>query len=168
MTQTFSISGTINPTAGGSGATVTLSGAATATTIADGAGNYTFSGLGNGSYTIAPANTGYSFTPTTQSVAISGANVSGVNFTANTVVTHTVALTWIASATSTVTGYNVYRSTVTGTGYAKVNPSLVLAPLVSYSDATVLNGTTYFYVTTAVDASGAESIFSNEVTAAIP
>jgi len=165
---TFSISGTMSPTTGGSAATVTLSGAAAATAITDGAGNYMFTGLGNGTYTVTPTNVGFAFAPATQSVTVSSANVSGVNFTASAQVTHSVALTWIASSTPTVTGYNVYRSTVSGTAYAKINSSLVLAPLVSYTDATVLNSTTYYYVTTSVDASGVESAFSNEALAAIP
>src|SRR6266581_2080817 len=166
--QTFAISGTISPAAGGSGATVTLSGAAAATTTADGAGNYTFTGLANGTYAVTPTNTGFTFMPLSQSVIVNSANVPSVNFTASAQVTHSVALTWIASTTSTVTGYNVYRSTVSGTGYAKINSSPVLAPLASYTDTAVQNGTTYFYVTTAVDASSTESLYSNEVSAAIP
>jgi len=82
-------------------------------------------------------------------------------------VTHTVALTWIASTTLTVTGYNVYRSSVSGTGYAKINSSLILAPLVSYTDTTVQNGTTYYYVATAEDASGSESAYSTPQAQAI-
>src|SRR5207245_425235 len=108
--QTFTISGTISPAAGGSGATVTPSGAAAATTTADGADNYTFSGLGNGTYAVTPTNTGFTFTPANQSVTVNSANVSGVNFTASAQVAHSVALSWIASTTSTVSGYNVYRS----------------------------------------------------------
>ncbi len=57
---------------------------------------------------------------------------------------------------------------MSGTGYAKNNPSLVLAPFVSYTDTTVMTGTTYYYVTTAVDGSGNESVYSNEVSAVIP
>ncbi len=166
--QTFSVSGTISPTTGGSGATVTLSGAAAATTTADGAGNYAFSGLGNGTYTVTPTNTGFTFTPANQSVTVSGANITGVNFTVSAQVTHSVALSWIASTTSTVTGYNVYRSTVSGTGYAKINSSPLSALVVSYTDTTVLNGTTYFYVATAIDSSGGESNFSIEAAAVIP
>src|SRR6266496_514285 len=164
--QTFSISGTISPTTGGSGATVSLSGAAAATTAADGAGNYTFSGLGNGTYTVTPTNTGFTFTPASQSVIVNSANISGVNFTASAQVTHSVALSWIASTTSTVSGYNVYRSTVSGTGYAKMNSSVV--SVLIYTDGTVQNATTYYYVTTAVDGGGTESAYSNEVSAAIP
>jgi beta-glucanase (GH16 family) len=90
--QTYSISGTISPTAGGSGATVTLSGAATATTTADGAGNYSFSGLANGNYALTPSHAGYKFSPTVQAVTIKGANVTGVNFTAAVApVTYTVS-----------------------------------------------------------------------------
>jgi hypothetical protein len=90
-------------------------------------------------------------------VSLSGTGVAPVQ--------HSVALTWNASS-STVSGYNVYRSTVSGSGYTKLNSSLVSG--LSYTDSTVLNTTTYYYVTTAVDSSGAESVYSNEVPAAIP
>ena len=73
---------------------------------------------------------------------------------------------WTASATSGVVGYNVYRSATNGAGYAKINSSLVTP--VSYTDNTVANSTTYYYVTTAVDGSGNESSFSNQAIAVIP
>jgi hypothetical protein len=165
VVPTFSISGTISPTAGGSGATVILSGAAAATTTTNSAGNYTFIGLTNGAYTVTPNNSGYTFSPVSQSVTVNAANLTGVNFTATVLQTHTVALSWAAS-TSTVSGYNVYRTTVSGTGYSRINSSLV--PVLAYTDTTVVNGTTYYYVTTSVDASGDESVFSNEVPAAVP
>src|SRR5713101_6604995 len=82
-TRGFSISGTINPANGGSEATLTLGGAANATTTADGLGNYTFAGLPNGTYTVVPSHAGFTFTPTSQSAAVNGTNVSAVNFTAN-------------------------------------------------------------------------------------
>jgi len=78
-TVTYSISGTISG-AGGSGATVSLTGAASATTIADSSGNYTFTGLQNGSYTITPSRAGFTFTPASQPVTISNANVTAINF----------------------------------------------------------------------------------------
>jgi len=162
---TFSISGTITPTAGGSGATVTLSGAAPAVTTANTSGNYTFAGLANGTYTVTPSNIGYTFSPVSQSVMVNGANKTDVNFTATVQQTHSVALSWSAS-TSTVTGYNIYRSTVSGTQYAKINSSLVGG--LAFTDTTVLGGTIYYYVTAAVDASGNESAFSNEAQAIIP
>lgn len=165
QTNTFSISGTITPTAGGSGASVALTGPAAANATTDSSGNYTFTGLVNGTYTVTPSNIGYTFTPANQSVTINGSNQTGVNFTATPQQTHTVALTWVPSTTTTVTGYNVYRSTVNGSGYVRIaSLGLVLA----YTDGNVLNATTYYYVTTAVDSTGSESAFSNQATAAIP
>jgi hypothetical protein len=78
---------------------------------------------------------------------------------------HTVGLTWNDSG-STITGFNVYRSKTSGSGYVKVNGSLVGTQ--NYTDSGVQSSTTYFYVTTAVDGSGNESAFSNEATAVIP
>ena len=95
-------------------------------------------------------------------------NASGspaaVSLTGTGVAPHWVALSWNASSTS-VTGYNIYRSTVNGGAYAKIS-SLVSA--LTYNDLTVQNGTTYYYVTTAVDSQGTESVFSNQVVAVIP
>jgi hypothetical protein len=78
---------------------------------------------------------------------------------------HTVSLTWTASA-SQVTGYNIYRGTQSGGPYSRLNPASQQDA--NYTDSTVLAGTTYFYVTTAVDAGGAESSNSNEATAVVP
>jgi len=166
QTNTYSISGTITPQAGGSAATVTLSGAAAATTTTDGSGNYSFSGLANGTYTVTPSNCGYSLTPVSQNVAVNGANQTGVNFTATPLQTHKVALTWVASTTPTVTGYNVYRM-VNGSasGFVKIAS---LGLVFAYTDASVQNCTTYDYAATAVDSTGAESALSTQATAAIP
>jgi hypothetical protein len=79
--------------------------------------------------------------------------------------THSVTLGWTAS-TSTVSGYNVYRSTVSGTGYTKISGGLVGSA--AYTDSNVQSGATYFYVTTAVDSNGNESDNSNEASALVP
>src|SRR5882762_4430108 len=95
-------------------------------------------------------------------------NASGspaaVSLTGTGIVPHWVALSWNAS-NSSVTGYNIYRGTVNGGAYAKIS-SLVSA--LTYNDSTVQSGTTYYYVTTAVDSQGTESVFSNQVVAVIP
>ncbi len=65
-----------------------------------------------------------------------------------------------------VVGYNIYRGTTSGGPYTKLNSSQVL--LTTYTDSTVQSGLTYYYVTTAVDSGGTESIYSNEVQAVIP
>jgi hypothetical protein len=164
--QTYSISGTISPSTGGAGATVTLSGTASTTTIANSSGAFTFTGFSNGTYTITPSHAGYTFSPSSKSATVNGANVTGLSFTATPVTTqHAATASWTASA-SVVSGYNIYRGTVSGGPYTKLNGSLVA--LLTYTDATVVSGHTYFFVTTAVDGSGNESVFSNEVTAAIP
>jgi ASPM-SPD-2-Hydin domain-containing protein/HYDIN/CFA65/VesB family protein/centrosomal CEP192-like protein len=80
-------------------------------------------------------------------------------------VNHTVALNWGASSSS-VAGYNIYRSSLSGSSYAKVNSSLVGGA--SFTDSNVQTGQTYYYVATAVDASGNESVYSNEVPAIVP
>jgi N-acetylneuraminic acid mutarotase len=77
---TFSISGTVS---GDVAANVTInlaSGVNNSTTTASD-GTYSFTGLGNGNYTVTPVLKGYTFTPTTQVVTISGANITGQNFT---------------------------------------------------------------------------------------
>jgi hypothetical protein len=112
----------------------------------------TVAGSVNGNVSIVSNATG---SPAT--VPLTGTGVAPVQ--------HSVALTWNAS-TSTVAGYNVYRSTVSGCPYTKINSSLVA--VLNYTDSTVQNATTYYYVTTAVDSGGNESAHSNEVSAPIP
>jgi parallel beta-helix repeat protein len=80
--QTFSISGTVSPSANSAGAVVVLSGAASATTTVNSAGAYSFSGLASGSYTVTPSKTGFNFSPSSQSGTVSTANIKGVNFAA--------------------------------------------------------------------------------------
>lgn len=81
-------------------------------------------------------------------------------------VARTVTLTWTASVSSGVTGYRVFRGTVSGGPYTQITPSPVTG--VSYVDATVESGRTYYYVVTAVDAAGNQSVYSNQATAAVP
>jgi hypothetical protein len=112
----------------------------------------TVTGAASGNVTITSNATG-----SPAAITLSGSGVVPVP--------HTVSLSWTAS-TSVVSGYNVYRSTTSGAGYTKLNGGLVSA--VSYTDSAVVNGTTYYYVTTAVDGTGTESSDSNEAVAVIP
>jgi hypothetical protein len=79
---TWSLSGTISPAASGSGTLLSLSGTQSSTATADVSGNYRFTGLANGPYTVTPSKSGFTFTPSSQTVTISGGNVLSVNFTA--------------------------------------------------------------------------------------
>jgi len=142
-----------------SGTGYTLSGAGSQVTLNPGQ-NLTFSvifgpattGTLNGTITVTSNATG---SPTTISLSGTGAQVTS----------HTVNLSWNDSGT-TISGYNVYRSTTSGTGYLKINNSLLSG--LTYADASVQGGTTYFYVATAVDTNGNESGYSNEASAVIP
>ena len=78
---------------------------------------------------------------------------------------HSTSLSW-TDGDSGITGYNVYRGSVSGGPYAKINSALNANPV--YNDNSVLAGQTYYYVTTAVDGSGGESAYSNEAQAVIP
>jgi len=75
-----------------------------------------------------------------------------------------IVLDWINSTELDLAGYNVYRSTTSGSGYVKLNSSLLTSS--DYIDANVSNETTYYYVVTAVDIGGLESEYSSEVSAA--
>lgn len=80
---------------------------------------------------------------------------------------HTVLLSWTASKSSNIVGYNVYRSSTGANGsYEQINSGL--DGNTSYTDTSVVDGTTYFYETTAVNSSDAESARSTPVSAAIP
>lgn len=79
---------------------------------------------------------------------------------------HSVTLTWNASS-SPVVGYNVYRSTVSGRGYLKINAAMIRDRL-SYKDENVESGRIYYYVTRAEDAKGKESEASVEVVVRVP
>jgi hypothetical protein len=72
-----------------------------------------------------------------------------------------VSLNWNDNNDSDLAGYNVYRSTTSGSGYVKVNSSLVTPS--AYTDNSVTNGTTYYYVVAAVDTHSNESADSGEV-----
>jgi len=161
-TQAVTLSNTGNSSVSVSQLTVTgssfsASGLTLPLTLAAGqtaAFNVTFSPAASGSYSGSVAVTSNA-TNSPASVSLSGSGV----------LTHSAALSWTAS-TSTVAGYFVYRGTTSGGPYTRLNASAVA--LTSYSDSSVQSASTYYYVTTAVDSTGAESVNSNEVAAVIP
>jgi fibronectin type 3 domain-containing protein len=74
---------------------------------------------------------------------------------------HTVSLSWTASTSPNVLGYNIYRAVYTTScgSFSKINSVLNTTTL--YTDAVVTDGTSYCYATTAVDSSNQESGYSN-------
>jgi hypothetical protein len=163
--STYTISGKVN----GTTASLTLSGAASRSVTTDSLGNYSFTSLPNGSYVIAPSKSGYTFSPVTLAVAINGASVTGKNFTATAIpnsIQHTVTLSWKASTSTNLKGYNVYRAAVAGGAFTKLTATPVAST--TFRDSTVASGRTYYYVTTAVNTSNVESGYSNQTTAIVP
>jgi hypothetical protein len=152
---TYTVSGTISPTASGSGATVSLTGAATKTVTADASGNYSFTGLSNGTYTVTPTKTAFTFTPTSQSATISGANVSALNFTAQAVPTFTisgnispaasgtgatVSLAGSATATVTADASGNYSFTGLSNGTYTVTPTKTAFAFTPTSQSATISG----------------------------
>jgi predicted phage tail protein len=139
---------------------------------------YTASGVQSGQI-LAPGQTGtlnIIFDPSgtgslsgslavTSNAANSPARVALTGTGVQAAVQHSATLSWVDSD-STVAGYNVYRSTVSGGPYAKLDSALVAAT--TSTDTAVQAGQTYFYVVTSVDTSGLESAYSSETSATIP
>ncbi len=78
---------------------------------------------------------------------------------------YSVNLSWNASNSNGVVGYNVYRGTAANS-YTKINSSLDANT--SYTDNTVSAGMTYYYAATTVNSGGQESGYSSPVEVTIP
>src|SRR5246127_220363 len=144
-------------------------------TTATGAG---FSATGVNGTTLAPNQTAtlmVTFAPTTAG-AVSGSVAVNSNASNSPTISlagtgvqqtqHTVAVTWIASSSNNVVGYNIYRGTASGGPYSILDS----APVVNdgYNDSAVQSGQSYFYVVRAIDNTGLESVNSTEVQAIVP
>jgi Abnormal spindle-like microcephaly-assoc'd, ASPM-SPD-2-Hydin len=117
------------------------------------------------------------FDPTTAGALTGQITINSNSTTGNTAVialsgtgtgvAHEVDLSWDAPTSSPdpVAGYNIYRSTGSGS-LVLINSSPDSA--VVYVDSTVTNGANYSYVVKSVDLSGVESVPSNEITVTIP
>ncbi len=115
--------------------------------------------------TFSPQTTGAaSATLTITSDASPTTSSEGLTGTGTAAPTHTVNLSWDASTSSNISGYNIYRAVYTTScgSYAKINSVLNTTTL--YSDSTVTDGKAYCYAATAVNTSSEESGYSNIVT----
>jgi Abnormal spindle-like microcephaly-assoc'd, ASPM-SPD-2-Hydin len=75
-----------------------------------------------------------------------------------------VALSW--DSASQVIGYFVYRSSKSSGPYTKLNSQVDSAT--SYTDSSVTNGNTYYYVVTSVNAENVQSTYSKQISVTIP
>jgi hypothetical protein len=157
-------------------ATITNTGAASTTVSAVSVAGTGFSlGSVTTPFTIASQQTApltLVFSPTTSGSASGTLTISSnaqngnltIPLNGTGVATKSVALSWNATG-SQLAGFNVYRSTVSGGPYGKINGTLV-APA-TYTDPTVLSGTTYYYAVTEVGTNGMESAYSNQAAATV-
>jgi hypothetical protein len=151
---------------GGFSSSISLSatGMPTGTTVSFNPSTIPAPGAGSSTMTITVGLT----TPMgTYPITVTG-NGGGIQHTAtvNLTVTAEVSLSWTASSSPGIAGYNAYRSTTSGGPYAKLNSTLISTT--NYNDLMVQNGYTYYYVTTAVNDQGMESAYSNESSATVP
>jgi HYDIN/CFA65/VesB family protein len=115
----------------------------------------TFSPMTTGAQTAALTFTSDAQNATTM-VALAGTGMAAS--------TRSVALSWNASTSANILGYNVYRAVYNSSScgsYSKINAVLNTGTL--YTDLSVLNGTSYCYASTAVNTSNEESVYSNVV-----
>lgn len=75
-----------------------------------------------------------------------------------------VFLTWNENRESDISGYHVYRSLKSGREYTRLTDTSIKHT--TYSDTSVRSGMEYFYMITAVDEAGNESLSSKEMKAA--
>jgi len=161
-------SGTKSGTLTAIGADVTVTGAST--------NNSVFSVGGVSLPVTIPAGQSVSFT-VTFSPSVTGVASGTLTFTSNaqpstttealtgtgtSAPTHSVNLSWNASTSSDVVGYNIYRAVYSSSScgsYAKINSLLNTSTL--YTDSNVVGGTSYCYAATAVNTSNEESGYSN-------
>lgn len=78
--------------------------------------------------------------------------------------THKVDLSWDASTSPNIAGYNIHRAVYSEScgNFFKINSELNTST--SYTDSEVTGGASYCYATTAVNTSNEESSYSNVVT----
>lgn len=76
---------------------------------------------------------------------------------------HTVDLSWSASTSTDLSGYNVYRAVYSQSCGAFTKLNAQPNPSTLFTDSTVTAGASYCYATTAVNTSNQESGYSNIV-----
>ena len=148
-----------------------------------GAGTLTFTGVSDQSWLTLSAGSGTAPFTLEVSPSVSGLKVG--TYTGHVTVTgasgtkavpvalavtagpvqHSVSLSWKDNTAPNAASYSMYRSTISG-GYYGLLAKAITG--ITYSDQSVLSGTVYYYVVTAVDSAGQESPHSTEVRVAIP
>jgi hypothetical protein len=79
---------------------------------------------------------------------------------------HRVELSWKASTSKHIIGYNIYRGNRSGGPYKRINR--VLDPNTRFTDLNVAAGHKYYYVATAVNWRKTRSIYSKQIKVVVP
>jgi hypothetical protein len=167
---TVGTSGTQTGTLNAAGASVTVS------SVSVGSAEFVISGLpvtipagqsANFTVTFAPQASGVaSVSASFTSNASNSSTPATVTGTGVAAPVHMVSLSWAASTSPNIVGYNVYRRTGTSGSFTQINSGLNATT--TYVDASVADGQTYYYETTAVNSSNEESEPSTPISAVIP
>jgi fibronectin type 3 domain-containing protein len=80
---------------------------------------------------------------------------------------HNVGVSWTASSSSGVVGYNIYRGTSPG-GECSTPINTTPVSGIGFTDESVAAGSTYFYVVMAVGSDDQESPASTETSTTVP
>ena len=127
------------------------------------------SGSNNSTLTASVNTAGLAAGSHTGSITVSAAGFPSktvaVTLTVSAPTTSSATLAWNANAESDLAGYKVYRATASG-GYG-VPIATLQGNVTNYLAAGLQSGTTYFFVITAYDSTGNESVRSNEVSKSI-
>jgi len=164
-TQTVTLTNGGNTTLSISSLTITGTNAADFAEVADTCGSSVAAG--------ANCTIGVAFTPSissseTASITVAD-NVTGspqaVSLSGSGI--HNVNLSWTASSTSGIVGYDIYRGTTSG-GESSTPLNSTPVSGTTFTDEAVTAGTTYFYTVTAVGADDVQSSASGETSTALP
>ena len=169
---TVGTSGTQTGSLNATGASVTVTG------VTVGSSEFAISGLTFPVTIPSGQSAGFTVTFTPQSSGLASTSASFASSATNSPAAATltgtgaaapaysVSLTWVASTSPNVVGYNVYRRTGTTGSFTQINT--VRDGTTAYTDSSVTDGQTYYYETTAVNSSNEESAPSPAVSAKIP
>ena len=127
------------------------------------------SGTGNGTLNANVNTAGLATGTYTSTITVAASGITSravsVTLTVNAPASSSATLLWNANTENDLAGYKVYRATASGLYGVPI--ATLIGNVTNYVATGLQVGTTYFFVVTAYDSAGNESIFSNEVSKSI-